>query len=620
MPGTAAHLRIMQLEAQFAKGPQFKPIEKALASNPVNNGGISSYAAFGAIGPDMVFWADWSKFTPIVNAVFDVYHTFDVVYSKLYAIWKPIQDAIDKVVNALTGGLAKSIQDTVDALNGIINKAMEKLITQQVYYFKYLRPAFQTTAQAPVLEKDWNWLDFLHHRRTGQFTRQLIANAHQTNKDELRAYAYGWLSHVTADVVGHPYVNLAVGGPWRSHYQRHHIQENFMDAWTWGFYGKKLKLPPSVQPGDIPFDYASLFTDSNNLNQGNLHTWIDLGDDLPTPLQKLIADTLSQVYNPNDPNHYPNEAGPFLGAKEINRAYQMQKEALEIMTRSDRYLAPPKPPTVQNDESPPTFPVPGGNGGGGGGGGGGGSFSLSALLESIFNYIKQLLGWAGDMVLWLISQVTFPLTYGLRLGLYALQTLLYAIYRQFRWALVVAGYFYPEPDDLASGFAQQFINPTGIMSPYPHLEWTPYKDSAGEEQNCLFYPTNGTETPAPIPAPYNHWPLNYPWWFIEGEKYNPDVETKLMQAKTQDDTISATSKMTQGSLGSARDFFLRRAKDIADAGGGAKKLTDQGLLPDWNLDGDRGYGFKCWQTRKSTTIENDSQLPNPFPVKLDDYL
>ena len=46
-----------------------------------------------------------------------------------------------------------------------------------------------------------------------------------------------------------------------------------------------------------------------------------------------------------------------------------------------------------------------------------------------------------------------------------------------------------------------------------------------------------------------------------------------------------------GSLGSAIEFFLRRVKEVAADGGDATKLD----LPNWNLDGDRGYGFKCWQ-------------------------
>ena len=96
---------------------------------------------------------------------------------------------------------------------------------------------------------DWNWLDYTHHRWTGEFGKALVHRAHQSSDAALRAYALGWLSHVTADVVGHPYVNTAVGGPYRSHWQRHFIQEKFMDTWVWGFYHTSgVSMPGSVLP------------------------------------------------------------------------------------------------------------------------------------------------------------------------------------------------------------------------------------------------------------------------------------------------------------------------------------------------------------------------------------
>ena len=592
MPGPAAHLSIIELQSARAAGdPQrYGAVGSALAAHPRE-------AGFGSIGPDMLFWADWNTYTPLVNAVFDVYHKLDLIYDKLAALWEPIGRAIDKVVDALTGGLAGAVNDTVAYVSGIINTAMLELITRQLDYWQTLKPHFQTYAPRDP-ENNWNWLDYTHHRATGRFAKRLIARAHDSGDAGQRAYAYGWLSHVTADVVGHAYVNQAVGGPWRTDFQRHHLQENFMDAWTWGFYHTPGVAMPTAPPAGAsgasgasgaapPFDYAAF----NGVNEANLHERIDLGDDLPDSLQSLIADTLSDVYKPIP---HPTVLSSFLGKSEINRAYQMQKEALEIISGKDRRLGPPKVPQVFGDLDAPDFPSAGGSGGGGGGGGGGG-FSLSSILSAIWDFIKGTLAYIADLGLWLLSKITSPLTYGLRYGLYLIQLGLYQVYRAFRWALVVSAYVYPDADELSDPLAQQFINPAPTL-----LLNTPRLAYPLERDHSLYYPLSTVEEQSAVTGPYGHAGLNFPYWFIEGEPTDPDLEKALAHAETPAETIALTSVLKQnlrgpktyrGSLGSAVDLYLRRAAELHEAGGDPKGLQ----LPDWNIDADRGYGFKCWQ-------------------------
>ncbi|MBA3269181.1 MAG: zinc dependent phospholipase C family protein, partial [Acidobacteria bacterium] len=201
MPGPASHLTIIELQTTRAENdPQTfgGPVLDALANH-------KKHAALGAIGPDMIFWADWGEYTPIVNTIFDIYKTIDEVYEALAAIWQPIGDAIDKVVNTLTGGLAGEIAETVNLLRGVIESALIKLITEQIDVLAFLKPDMQSFGSQSRI-KDWNWLDYTHHRWTGDFGKALVRRAHQTSDPALRAYALGWLSHVTADVVGHPYV------------------------------------------------------------------------------------------------------------------------------------------------------------------------------------------------------------------------------------------------------------------------------------------------------------------------------------------------------------------------------------------------------------------------------
>ncbi len=92
----------------------------------------------------MIFWADWGEYTPIVNVIFDIYKTLDEIYEKLAAIWEPISDAIDKVVNTLTGGPGGGVQrDASTSLSGIIQNALIKLITEQLDVYAFLKPNLQ---------------------------------------------------------------------------------------------------------------------------------------------------------------------------------------------------------------------------------------------------------------------------------------------------------------------------------------------------------------------------------------------------------------------------------------------------------------------------------------------
>lgn len=583
MPGPAGHLTMMELQSQrLQANPALgKPVAKALGAAP-------NEANLGSIGPDMLFWADWGGYTPIVNTIFDIYKTVDKVYDAINDLVEPITDAINKTVNQLTGGLSGQISATTAMCSSLMNAAMQDLITSQVDYFSTLKPDMQIVGPL-TKEENWNWLDFTHHRRTGVMAKALIQRANASRSEQQKAYAYGWLSHVTGDVLGHPYVNLAVGGPYRSHWQRHFIQEKFMDSWIWGFYHTPgVSMPPAVAPGTIPFNYASW----SNVNGSSLHQKIDLGSSLPPDIANLIAQALKDAYSAVP---HPNVQGtvPFLGANEIDRAYQMLFEGLEIMTARDRLVTRPQPPLVFNDDAPPTFPSPGGGSGSGGGGGGG--FNLLSILAAIAAFIANTLLYVAQLAAWIASQVLTPLTYPVRYALYLIQLGLYEAYRAFRWALALSGWAYPDPDHLSNPIAQQFINPQAqTTTDRPRREFPP------EKQNSIGFPMSGLEPQGLISAPYSFGSRNYPWTFIEAAPSDPGMEKALAHADTPQQTIDIVArampvfqrlKVTPPLLGNAMDFYMRRAGEIAADNGGPNAM----LLPDWNLDGDRGYAFKCWK-------------------------
>ena len=93
---------------------------------------------------------------------------------------------------------------------------------------------FEPIRQQDKALTEWYWADILHYLVVlGQFAANLVSAAKETENPNLIAYAYGYLTHYATDVVGHPYVNQITGGPWRSLWQRHHLVENFIDAYVW---------------------------------------------------------------------------------------------------------------------------------------------------------------------------------------------------------------------------------------------------------------------------------------------------------------------------------------------------------------------------------------------------
>lgn len=75
--------------------------------------------------------------------------------------------------------------------------------------------------------------------------------------EQLFAYALGWICHVGTDVIAHSFVNEHCGGPFRTHWQRHHLIENHMDAWNYQCTGNG-KLAPDDFVGHKSGGYESL--------------------------------------------------------------------------------------------------------------------------------------------------------------------------------------------------------------------------------------------------------------------------------------------------------------------------------------------------------------------------
>src|SRR5690606_12007430 len=88
----------------------------------------------------------------------------------------------------------------------------------------------------------------------------------------------GYLTHFATDIVGHPYINILSGGPYRTHSQRHKVIENYHDTFLYRHYLPGGELAKSK----LYKDYLLSGTESR--------------PQLPSSIVDLLIRTMSEVY------------------------------------------------------------------------------------------------------------------------------------------------------------------------------------------------------------------------------------------------------------------------------------------------------------------------------------
>ena len=139
-------------------------------------------------------------------------------------------------------------------------------------------PIFEARRQLDQPRSSWFWADYLHYVGTGKFVRELFL--HSVGKPNFQAFAYGYLTHYITDVVGHPFVNHVVGSPWRMYFQRHHLVENFSDAYIWDRWHASHPGGDDADTGEQPLIPDSQCTQSGIRNNRAPFTFARLHDHL----------------------------------------------------------------------------------------------------------------------------------------------------------------------------------------------------------------------------------------------------------------------------------------------------------------------------------------------------
>lgn len=641
MPGVAYHFTVLRRAVDaLASG---SAADQAKASILKKN---SEFAHLGALGPDLL------SFVPVDPARLDeveastdptslplatqlaLYRNptmvaYAMMFRKILDIW-PILDELNAFLDTMDAIAAAEDLDALkaqkDASEAI--KAQVATLTSLSGDATTLKAQIETmiaSAIPPIQKFPWSangpsrWRDgeYLAWRRTGKFARRLTELAEDSGDDRLKAFAYGWLGHVGAAVTGEPFINQIVGGPYRTHWWRNRYVRNYVDAWTWGYYNTTATIT-NDEPAPPYTQWASISCGAN------LHTSISLSgaptgpeaakavafgglpEVLPTNLLDLIQKALDEVYagapKPDD-----------LDASAFQRAYVGALGVLWFMSSGQGAMcpkpvgAPPStcstpPDWVTSGGTPPTpdpdVEVDPAN-------------TASAIVLAIIAIIAFLCGaWVAGAaaIAGAIAAAVAGLDIDwdeLRCDLYWMRKVVFDGMNAIRSLLVEAGLAYPLNWELGQVGTDGLTTPaldrsgrpltrtrgkgastTGAGDIYPHL-MDASLGTAGI--NYLFYPVSGLEGPST-----GAWP--------------PDTLHYANAALSDLPLENGGVLGDDGSFPTRDRFFgasVPNAVQVISAGG-------EGLV-DYNLHGDRGYGWKTWNPTLVGGTPTNPPINNPVP-------
>ena len=584
-------------------------------------------AMLGAIGPDIFFWApDYT----LVDTFYKFYENIDIIVDRYHEITQPfreIKDAVGDATEAVVGSLAPS---TVDLIKHLINEIKEttqlfkttvstglfagvlnisdfiseiaSLPSLSTQFFNQFVPPFQNQMKNQQLHdvKEWYWFDMLHYRRTGQFARELV-NSARNGSARQQAYAFGYLSHIGTDVVGHGFVNQVVGAPYRLNVQRHVTVENYMDVWAYNNYYEGENVAKTL------------------LSR--------LGLPAPSQLPNEIVDLLDGAFRAAYSDLHPTRLGDpgFLSKDQIKETYEIFYKVLEILEKmvvdrpeepfsgvmdilnnalDDLLEPPPSPPAPDPDLTTCSW-------------GDILSFGLTSSSRDCYEeFFEQAGRWAeyiGELLLWtfetmmdfldliLAALLSLPISALLAL-LYGLQLLLYQFYQQCRSVLAQNGFSLPDPDDLNNSIGRALTTTfmgCGPLFKYPNLR--------NDSRSHLVCPKSGIETPATAADFYSHSNEVNSTSFIENVTFSLNMLSSYSQASTPLETLQLERQRKR--IGNAIDFTKWM---IAVAANTNASVDEKNIAyANWNLDGDRGYGYKTWNGKLKANqreIESESYV------------
>ncbi|WP_456845378.1 zinc dependent phospholipase C family protein [Cellulomonas sp. P5_C6] len=597
MPGPIVHLQNIQKVPGYLRelgGARGIELADLLDKQP-----CSPYANFGAQGPDFLVFSLKEYGTPLdefANFLFGVFDALKPFIDFYESVVEPVEDAIDDAVTAvdqaLFQGLLTQVGDTSALITSALQTQLAAIVTKNVDLFYGFYPKLQQGKP----EDKWYWFDTWHYRRTGTFASTMWKLAQ--GDDDLMRYAVGYGSHIGADVAGHPFVNSIVGGPYRSHWHRHHLVENWIDAYARKGY-------PDSRRTKRCLNLTSKDTYVADAISGSYYSRLCEfpGGMLPSKLADMLVKAVDLTYDAAPGRPVP----PKLTATDYDTTYRLWLMWFERATSIGNAKKPtPVPPPGSSTAALFTdyvsgFPSPPSAGGGGGG------FSVLDIFAAVLAFLKWVADSIAYTVDWTLNHIAdiflLPVTEALGLVkwlLYQIQKGVWQIYDEGRFALVLGGYLSPEPGDFSrTPWGTAFINTasahlTGGPSPSAHSSYPLKQESHGmfgPMEHHLVYPGTPPELPASEPAPEPFFGANPDVVLTGFHPYGSQIED-LYTAKDPYGPGSAFTDTTDQATVSGFQFGSIPAFTARLLSG---HIDD---LPNFNLDADRGYGWKAWEPKQ----------------------
>lgn len=585
------------------------------------------YFYLGCQGPDFLFFntKDWNgTLGDLAKATFDVYDAIngiiddikDAIPDEIWDTLAAIEDAADTVVESSV--FFSELQQTFGDLNLVLTGLGQTLLEMVKEYisefdlYDFFEHPYRDGVQNP--DGKWWWFDSLHYRFTGKFAKALLEKTKDLD-GPLHLYALGYLSHVTGDTVGHPYVNLVSGGPYRSHGQRHKTGENLQDVYN------------LYEHFNIDFNRSKLHTLYNFNYNGVEDTEENIPDSdtkMPEELSELILESISEVFNIRGDRAV--EFGSEVTIDVIEDTYRLWYKWFKNTTETG--ILPEPVPYSFTAELREVWE------------------KATDNLDSIGDFIEDAADTAGSiggilgLLLFLAALIIAAvaaaaaiadavlgglLTLGtstIRASLALIYEHVYNAYTTFRLGVALNGLAFPMIEHLNDPILSQFkrpdINdPTGtiadeIKDKLPLLRWDDHPEDDFEAlteaelglEDHLIYPITISENNSVKGALASYLDKDSMYYVCGDIKISEGIIDQLLEiSKEEDEESVLLSLMEKASLGNAvglHSHLYDRFKMEQD-------------IPDFNLDADRGYGYLCWTQTDGASVDNE-EFPNALDV------
>lgn len=557
------------------------------------------WAMLGAVGPDLFFWAPDYDVVQITYDMWQYIESWIDIYDKCMAPIRWVKDQVGEIVEPVYDALEDYLPtNTIDLINTVLVELKEtaSLFSSAILnkIVDWTSPLYTQTffsGFTPPLQKNdpeakWLWFDMLHYRKVGDFAKNLISNSKNGTARE-RAYAYGYLSHIATDLMGHPYVNQIVGGPFRLHVQRHVTVENWMDTRAYNErYSEDVSKTLVTRMGfpkypQLPNDITNLLHKTFGDTYTNVaHPKLLGGDGFLSKSQiKATYEMFAEVLNIMHGMGVSRPEEPFSGVANI-----MAEAARELMQQIENFPDAPSAPSGMCSAAD-IF-----------------SFGFTESSRDCYSeffektaeyigYITKVIDWTVKTIVALIDAVLSMLgaiPVAVLLGiLYMVQLGLYEIWKSARLTLALQGYVYPLPEEINTSHGRNLTTQFQcLIEPFIYP-----KHSKSEDKSHLLCPPDEFEMPGTVANFYPNVATVSAEEFISRTRFDFKSLLRYARATTPEETREI--ERSRAHIGNATDLTTWMITN-ASAENTLSADEESILYTNWNLDGDRGYGYKTW--------------------------